>query len=57
MMYSSVCDVLSYTCCTGLLEIYQQLLGLKFSEVNDAEAWNTDVQLVRITSLSYSLLK
>lgn len=44
--------VLSYTCHTGLLEIYQQLLGLKFTEVKNADAWNADVQLVGMTSLS-----
>lgn len=44
----SVCNVLPYTCHTGLLEIYQQLLGLKFTEVKDTETWSVDVQLVRI---------
>lgn len=36
----------------GLLEIYQQLLGLKFSEVKDAEAWNADVQLFDVCDVS-----
>lgn len=44
-MYPTYCP---YACHAGLLEIYQQLLGLKFSEVKDAEAWNADVKLVRV---------
>ncbi|XP_065909413.1 thimet oligopeptidase-like [Dysidea avara] len=38
----------------GLLEIYQELLGLKFSEVKDAEAWNVDVQLFDVHDVSTS---
>ncbi|KNC84709.1 thimet oligopeptidase [Sphaeroforma arctica JP610] len=32
----------------GLLEIYQTLLGLKFTEVKDAHSWHKDVQLFRV---------
>jgi len=32
----------------GLLEIYQQLLGVTFVEVQDPEKWHDDVKLVRI---------
>ena len=43
-----------YACHTGLLEIYQQLLSLKFSEVKDTEAWNADVKLVRVIDVPVS---
>lgn len=32
----------------GLLKIYQELLDLKFSEVENAERWHLDVQLFRV---------
>ena len=31
----------------GLFEIYQELLGLKFTECPEPEAWHEDVKLVR----------
>ena len=32
----------------GLLKIYQQLLGLKFHQVEDADIWHEDVSMVSI---------
>jgi thimet oligopeptidase len=32
----------------GLLQIYQQLLGLKFVEVEDAEKWHEEVKVVSL---------
>ena len=31
----------------GLMDIYQELLGLKFTECQDPETWHKDVKLVR----------
>ncbi|XP_035228689.1 thimet oligopeptidase-like isoform X2 [Stegodyphus dumicola] len=36
----------------GLLDIYQELLGLKFRKIEDAEAWNEDVQLFSVEDSS-----
>ncbi|XP_033636592.1 thimet oligopeptidase-like isoform X3 [Asterias rubens] len=33
----------------GLLEIYQELLGLKFEEIKKAEVWNDDVTMFSVT--------
>ncbi len=40
----------------GLLEIYQQLLGITFIEVQDPEKWHEDVKLVRKKKSSSFLL-
>ena len=32
----------------GLLQIYQQLLSLKFVEVEEAEKWHDEVKLVSL---------
>ena len=37
----------------GLLEIYQRLLGLRFSLVEDADVWHEDVTMVIINHFSY----
>ena len=50
-------SILAYPHHAGLLDIYQELLGLKFSEVKDAEAWSADVQLVRSTTICHSLFE
>ena len=34
----------------GLLKIYQQLLGLKFHQVEDADIWHEDVSMVRLAN-------
>ena len=37
----------------GLLEIYQQLLGLKFELVKDADVWHEDVTMVSLQCFGY----
>ena len=32
----------------GLLQIYQQLLGLRFVEVEEAEKWHEEVKVVSL---------
>ena len=39
----------------GLLEIYQGLLGLTFTECDNPSAWHEEVKLVRFSVLTKSL--
>ena len=39
----------------GLLQIYQELLGLTFVQCDNAEVWHNDVKLVTNSSLQFDL--
>ena len=34
--------------CRGLLEIYQRILGLKFTKLDNMEVWHDDVQVYKV---------
>ncbi len=38
----------------GMLDVYQQLLGLRFVEIDSADAWHPDVKLFRVDDSSTS---
>jgi len=37
---------------SGLMDIYQKILGLKFTKVEDADVWHDEVELFRVDDLS-----
>ncbi len=38
------------TVTSGMLDLYERVLGLKFTEVKNATVWHSDVQLFRVTN-------
>jgi thimet oligopeptidase len=39
----------SLTTCLGMFDIYQEVLGLKFESVPNAEVWHEEIKLFRVT--------